>query len=147
MSITWSGTYHTNKDRYVPDNTSANGWSGLRYDYGNFYASKTFFDPAKKWRIPWGWANEFDDANVDVVFLFSSLDGAEQFNSSWANVQDLCGQKGSGVPGIVGPFGLLTLASKRLEEFTPVFFRIFKAEDPNKYKVLMCSDARRIFKA
>lgn len=202
------GTYHQNEDRYVPDNTSADGWSGLRYDYGNFYASKTFFDPVKNRRILWGWANESDavqsdvqkgwagiqaiprkiwldsngkqllqwpieeletlrgrnvhmssvklnksenveikgitaaQADVDVVFSFSSLDGAEQFDSSWVNAQDLCGEKGSGVPGNVGPFGLLTLASEHLEEFTPVFFRIFKGDDQNKHKVLMCSDAR-----
>ena len=80
---------------------------------------------------------------MDVVFSFSSLDGAEQFDSSWVNAQDLCGLKGSGVVGNVGPFGLLTLASEHLEEFTPVFFRIFKANDQNKHKVLMCSDARR----
>ncbi|KAF8007897.1 hypothetical protein BT93_K1788 [Corymbia citriodora subsp. variegata] len=202
------GTYHPNVDRYVPDNTSADGWDGLRLDYGNFYASKTFFDPVKNRRLLWGWANESDtaksdskkgwagiqsiprkvwlhsnekqllqwpieeletlrgqkvhmssvklnkgehveikgiaaaQADVDVVFSFSGLDGAEQFDSSWVNAQDLCGLKGSGVPGNVGPFGLLTLASEHLEEFTPVFFRIFKADDQNKYKVLMCSDAR-----
>ncbi|KAI6696455.1 hypothetical protein NL676_016574 [Syzygium grande] len=202
------GTYHPSEDRYVPDNTSADGWSGLRYDYGNLYASKTFFDPVKNRRLMWGWANESDavqsdvqkgwagiqviprkiwldsngkqllqwpieeletlrgqnvhmsgvklnsgehveikgitaaQADVDVVFSFSSLDGAEQFDSSWVNAQDLCGLKGSGVVGSVGPFGLLTLASEHLEEFTPVSFRIFKANDQNKHKVLMCSDAR-----
>lgn len=86
---------------------------------------------------------ECSQADVDVLFSFSSLEGAEQFNSSWLNAQDLCAQKGSGVPGTVGPFGLLTLASEYLEEFTPVFFRIFKANEQNKHKVLMCSDARR----
>ncbi|KAL3755624.1 hypothetical protein ACJRO7_002643 [Eucalyptus globulus] len=194
-------TYHPDVDKYMLDNTSADGWSSLRYDYGNFYASKTFFDSVKNWRLLWGWANEFDaiqfdviprkiwldrngkqllqwpveeletlrgqnvhmssvklnngehveikgitaaQADVDMVFSFSSLDGAEKFDSNWVNAQDLCGLKGSGVPGNVGPFGLLTLASKHLEEFTPVFFRIFKADDQNKHKVLMCSDARRI---
>ncbi|KAI6692947.1 hypothetical protein NL676_020657 [Syzygium grande] len=198
------GSYHADEDRYVPENTSADGWSGLRYDYGNFYASKTFFDSAKNRRLLWGWANESYNvrkgwagiqaiprkiwldshgkqllewpveeletlrgqkvhmssvelkngelveirgitaaqADVDVLFSFSSLEGAEQFNSSWLNAQDLCAQKGSGVPGTVGPFGLLTLASEYLEEFTPVFFRIFKANEQNKHKVLMCSDAR-----
>lgn len=52
------GSYHAVEDRYVPENTSADGWSGLRYDYGNFYASKTFFDSAKNRRLLWGWANE-----------------------------------------------------------------------------------------
>uniref|UniRef100_A0A5B7B5E7 Putative beta-fructofuranosidase, insoluble isoenzyme 1-like n=1 Tax=Davidia involucrata TaxID=16924 RepID=A0A5B7B5E7_DAVIN len=199
------GTYDPERDRYVPDNTSVDGWSGLRYDYGNFYASKTFFDAGKGRRILWGWANESDTANedvakgwagiqaiprkvwldssgkqllqwpieeldtlrgqkvelsnqklnlgdhveikgitaaqadVEVTFSFSSLDKAEPFDPSWVNAQDLCGQKGSTVQGGVGPFGLLTLASEKLEEYTPVFFRVFKATD--KHVVLMCSDA------
>ena len=33
---------------------------------------------------------------------------------------------GSKLQGGVGPFGLLTLATQNLEEFTPVFFRVFK---------------------
>lgn len=82
-----------------------------------------------------------EQADVDVVFSFSNLDLAEKFDSSWVNAQDLCGLKGANVPGGLGPFGLLTLASDELEEYTPVFFRVFKGE--NKHVVLMCSDARR----
>ncbi|KAF1898239.1 hypothetical protein Lal_00033005 [Lupinus albus] len=218
------GTYFPKKDKYVPDNTSQDGWGGLRYDYGNFYASKSFFDPSKNRRILWGWANESDSkeddvnkgwagiqvpcyyvhqieapnghfgtwaiprtiwldrsrrqliqwpveelnslrgkevkmnnqklnkgdyvevkgvtaAQVDVeaTFTFLSLDKAETFDPSWVNAQDLCAQKGSKIEGGVGPFGFLTLASQDLQEFTPVFFKIFKA--PNKHVVLMCSDA------
>ncbi|MED6134064.1 Invertase [Stylosanthes scabra] len=200
------GTYFTNIDRYVPDNTSVDGWGGLRYDYGNFYASKSFFDPTKNRRILWGWANESDStqddikkgwagiqaiprsvwldpsgkqllqwpieelnslrdkevemknqrlekgdyvevkgitaaqADVEVTFSFSNLDQAEDFDPSWVNPEDLCGTKGSNIHGGVGPFGILTLASQNLEEYTPVFFRIFKAS--NKHVVLLCSDAR-----
>ncbi|KAK9196718.1 hypothetical protein WN943_004849 [Citrus x changshan-huyou] len=201
------GTYNRDKDRYVPDKDSVDGWRGLRYDYGNFYASKTFFDSRKNRRILWGWANEsdstFDDmakgwagvqtiprevwldgsgkqllqwpieeletlrgknvhisnqelkkghhvevkgvtaaqADVEVTFKLPSLDKAEKFDPSWKNLdaEHLCGKIGSKVQGGVGPFGLLTLASKNLEEFTPVFFRIFK--DGHKHLVLMCSDA------
>ncbi|KAI4348946.1 hypothetical protein L6164_009606 [Bauhinia variegata] len=200
------GKYIPDKDRYVPDNSSEDGWGGLRYDYGNFYASKSFFDPKKNRRIIWGWANESDSkeddntkgwagiqaiprsvwldsrgkqlaqwpveelntlrgkqvkmtnqklqkgdyievkgiisvaqADVEVSFSFSSLAKAEPFDPRWVNAQDLCAQKGSKHQGGLGPFGILTLASKKLEEFTPVFFRIFKA--PNKHVVLMCSDA------
>ncbi|KAK1391550.1 beta-fructofuranosidase, insoluble isoenzyme 1-like [Heracleum sosnowskyi] len=203
------GTYNRSKDRYVPDNTSVDGWAGLRYDYGNFYASKTFFDPIKKRRILWGWANESDSqhddvkkgwagvqliprrvlldssgkqlvqwpieeiedlrgakvhmgnqklkfgdhvkvkgitaaqADVDVTFSFKSLDKAEPFNPKWMYLDalDVCDLMGSTVKGGLGPFGLLTLASEKLEEYTPVFFRIFKAQQ--KHKVLMCSDAKR----
>ncbi|KAH1078660.1 hypothetical protein AAZX31_19G182000 [Glycine max] len=199
------GTYFEDKDRYVPDNTSVDGWGGLRYDYGNFYASKSFFDPSKNRRILWGWANESDtkeddvrkgwagiqaiprtvwldstgrqlvqwpveelnnlrgkevnmnsqklqkgdyvevkgitaaQADVEVTFSFASLDKAETYDPKWVNAQDLCAQKGSKLQGGVGPFGLLTLASQNLEEFTPVFFRIFKG--PVKHVVLLCSDA------
>jgi beta-fructofuranosidase len=73
--------------------------------------------------------------------VLPSLDNAEKFDPSWVNAQDLCGLKGSNIEGGVGPFGLLTLSSKHLEEYTPVFFRVFKA--PNKHVVLLCSDARR----
>ncbi|KDP37327.1 hypothetical protein JCGZ_06781 [Jatropha curcas] len=149
------GTYDKQKDKYIPDKGLVDGWGGLRFDYGNFYASKTFFDPSKNRRILWGWANESDtpsddkekgwagiQADVEVTFTFSSLDKAEKFDPKWANIpaQDVCAQKGSKGEGGLGPFGLLTLASEKLEEFTPVFFRVFKAE--NKHKVLLCSDAR-----
>ncbi|KAF9680859.1 hypothetical protein SADUNF_Sadunf06G0165400 [Salix dunnii] len=202
------GTYDKKKDRYYPDKTLVDGWAGLRYDYGNFYASKTFFDPSTNRRILWGWANESDavqhdknkgwagiqliprrvwldpsgkqllqwpiaeleklrshnvqlssqklyqgyhvevkgitaaQVDVDVTFSFPSLDKAEPFDPKWAKLDalDVCAQKGSKAQGGLGPFGLLTLASEKLEEFTPVFFRVFKASD--KHKVLLCSDAR-----
>ncbi|KAF8403326.1 hypothetical protein HHK36_011428 [Tetracentron sinense] len=199
------GHYLPEKDRYVPDNTSADDATGLRYDYGNFYASKTFFDAGKDRRILWGWANESDtpkddvakgwagiqtiprmvwldksekqlvqwpieeleklrgnevhlkevelmkgslvevrgitaaQADVEVTFHFSNLDKAEPFDPTWVDAQQLCGQKRSTDHGGIGPFGLLTLASDNLNEYTPVFFRIFKAQD--KHVVLMCSDA------
>ncbi|KAM3757960.1 hypothetical protein ACB098_01G006500 [Castanea mollissima] len=38
----------------------------LRYDYGKFYASKTFYDSAKKRRILWGWVAESDTA-LDAI--------------------------------------------------------------------------------
>ncbi|XP_011094539.1 beta-fructofuranosidase, insoluble isoenzyme 1-like [Sesamum indicum] len=83
-------------------------------------------------------------ADVDVTFSFNSLDKAEPFDPSWDryDAQKLCSQKGSTVEGGLGPFGLLTLASENLEEYTPVFFRVFKAQD-NQHLVLMCSDASR----
>ncbi|XP_042512375.1 beta-fructofuranosidase, insoluble isoenzyme 1-like [Macadamia integrifolia] len=198
------GKYFADKDQYVPDNTSADNAMGLRYDYGNFYASKTFFDAGKNRRILWGWANESDtpddstakgwagiqtiprkvwldesgkqllqwpineietlrgksvqlgtvhlakgglvevkpitaaQADVEVTFHINNLDKAEPFDPTWVDPQQLCGQKGATVQGGFGPFGLLTLASKNLEEYTSVFFRVYKAKD--KHMVLMCSD-------
>lgn len=69
------------------------------------------------------------------------MDKAEPFDPSWTNAQDLCGLKGSTVQGGVGPFGLLTLASEKLEEYTPVFFRVFTGL--YKHVVLLCSDSGR----
>ncbi|KAM0939745.1 putative beta-fructofuranosidase [Dioscorea sansibarensis] len=60
------GRYYHMIDRYIPDNTSADDHTGLRYDYGNFYASKTFFDEAKQRRILWGWSNESDTVSDDI---------------------------------------------------------------------------------
>ncbi|EPS69453.1 cell-wall invertase, partial [Genlisea aurea] len=204
------GQYDAAADVFVPDRGSVDGLNGLRYDYGNFYASKSFFDPVKSRRILWGWANESDttdddvkkgwagvqaiprtvtvdpngkqllqwpveeveslrghrvdlnnipiqngsrveitgitpvQADVDVTFSFESLDHSEPFNRSWDryDAQRICGQKGSWVHGGVGPFGIATLASENLEEYTPVFFRIFRDHN-GSHLVLLCSDASR----
>ncbi|XP_021765134.1 beta-fructofuranosidase, insoluble isoenzyme 1-like isoform X1 [Chenopodium quinoa] len=199
------GKYDANKDQYYPDNAKIDGWNGLRFDYGNFYASKTFFDSQKGRRILWGWSNEswtpditalkgwagiqaiprsiwldpkgkqlvqwpveeverlrankvelnnrqlkpgnrFEikgitpvQADVEVIFKIPNLEKADTFDSNWVDPQDLCIQIGSNVRGGVGPFGLLTLASDNLEEYTPIFFRVFKAQN-NKHVVLMCSE-------
>ncbi|KAL6652853.1 hypothetical protein ACP70R_011778 [Stipagrostis hirtigluma subsp. patula] len=60
------GAYDRRAERYVPDDPAGDE-RHLRYDYGNFYASKTFYDPAKRRRILWGWANESDTAADDVA--------------------------------------------------------------------------------
>ncbi|XP_048129977.1 beta-fructofuranosidase, insoluble isoenzyme CWINV1-like [Rhodamnia argentea] len=201
------GTYNSTTDRYVPDKGSVDSDSGLRYDYGKFYASKTFFDSKTNRRILWGWIDESsskDDnirkgwsgiqaiprtiwldksgkqlvqwpileieklrnnqvvlpnklikggtllevsgltaaqADVEVLFEVKGLEKAEVFDPTWTNPQMLCSQKGASVKGSLGPFGLLVMASKGLEEYTAVFFRIFKGQ--NKYVVLMCSDQSR----
>ncbi|VAH70898.1 beta-fructofuranosidase, insoluble isoenzyme 3-like isoform X2 [Triticum dicoccoides] len=59
------GTYDHDKERYTPDRAFPDNDYGLRYDYGDFYASKSFFDPAKKRRVLWGWANESDTVTDD----------------------------------------------------------------------------------
>ncbi|XP_030972399.1 fructan 6-exohydrolase-like [Quercus lobata] len=201
------GTYDLDKDIYIPNIGSVESDLGLRYDYGKFYASKTFFDSLKNRRILWGWLNESsipdDDrkkgwagvqaiprtlwldksgkqlvqwpiteiemlrgqqvnlpqqvlkgglalevsgvtaAQADVVISFkaSDLEKAEVLDPSWTNPQVLCKQKSASVRGSLGPFGLLVLASKGLQEVTAVFYRIFKGQ--NKYVVLMCSDQSR----
>ncbi|XP_044970694.1 beta-fructofuranosidase, insoluble isoenzyme 7-like isoform X1 [Hordeum vulgare subsp. vulgare] len=78
-------------------------------------------------------------ADVQVVFEVSNLEDAETLDPKW--LQDPAGlsaEKGASVPGGVGPFGLLVMASGDLKEHTAVFFRVFRHTD--KYKVLMCTD-------
>ncbi|GAY38554.1 hypothetical protein CUMW_037570 [Citrus unshiu] len=67
------GTYNVTTDKYIPEEGSMKGVSGLRYDYGQFYASKTFFDSAKNRRILWGWINESCIQNDDVNKGWSGL--------------------------------------------------------------------------
>ncbi|KAI3995526.1 hypothetical protein MKX01_023271 [Papaver californicum] len=152
------GNYFVNNgEYYIPDNTIGDPYSpvtGLRLDYGKFYASKTFFDEAKNRRILWGWVNEPDSpadaiargwagiqADIEVTFRIANLENAELFDPSWVDAQQLSDEKGATVKGGIGPFGLLTLASKDVEEYTAVFFRVFRAQD--KYVVLMCSGVSR----
>jgi sucrose-6-phosphate hydrolase SacC (GH32 family) len=49
--------------------------SNMRYDWGNFYASKTFYDPAKRRRVLWGWVGEADSERADVSKGWASLQG------------------------------------------------------------------------
>lgn len=67
------GHYLPHLDKYVPDNGSVEGLDGLRYDYGKFYASKTFFDDNKFRRILWGWINESDSVADDLSRGWASL--------------------------------------------------------------------------
>ncbi|KAF8025712.1 hypothetical protein BT93_F2522 [Corymbia citriodora subsp. variegata] len=201
------GTYNSAMDTYAPVEGSVDSNLGLRYDYGKFYASKTFFDSKNNRRILWAWikesSNADDDikkgwsgvqaiprtlwldksgkrlmqwpileieklrtnqvdlpnklieggtilevsgitaaqADVEVSFEVKELEKAEMLDPTWTNPQTLCSQKGASIKGSVGPFGLLVMASKGLQEYTAVFFRIFKGQ--NKYVVLMCSDQSR----
>eukprot|EP01018_Ginkgo_biloba_P004247 Gb_04559 [translate_table: standard] len=200
------GKYLVEKDRYIPDNTSADNEKGLRYDYGKFYASKTFFDSSKHRRILWGWINESDStsddvtkgwagvqaiprtiwlkrsrlvqwpvpeveslrrnrtyrenihlqsgsvekiagvkgAQVDVEVSFelpTAMRNAEMVDLGVETPEQLCRRKGADGSGIVGPFGLLVLASDGLHERTAVFFRIVRYR--NQWKALMCSDQSR----
>lgn len=75
------------------------------------------------------------------MFDVPSLEKAEALDPAWTDPQELCGIKKAEVKGGVGPFGLLVLASARMEEKTAVFFRAFKAQ--NKHVILMCHDPTR----
>lgn len=81
-------------------------------------------------------------ADVEVEFKLPSLEEAEALEPNWLlDPQKLCGEKGASVPGGVGPFGLIVLASGDLKEHTAVFFRVFRHHD--KYRLLMCTDLTR----
>ncbi|KAI3682410.1 hypothetical protein L1987_82375 [Smallanthus sonchifolius] len=60
------GKYDTKQDLYIPDEGMIDGWAGLRYDWGNFYASKSFYDPSKNRRVIWGWVNESSTVEESV---------------------------------------------------------------------------------
>ncbi|CAL0322080.1 unnamed protein product [Lupinus luteus] len=79
-------------------------------------------------------------ADVEISFDVNEFEKAEVLKS-WTNPQILCGKKGAAVKGGLGPFGLLVFASEGLEEYTAVFFRIFRYQHKNL--VLMCSDQSR----
>ncbi|ONK77579.1 uncharacterized protein A4U43_C02F8100 [Asparagus officinalis] len=67
------GGYDEDKDVFSPDDTSDDYSIWLRYDYGKFYASKTFFDEKEKRRVLWGWVNESDNIADDVTKGWSGI--------------------------------------------------------------------------
>lgn len=66
------GTYDINEDKYILEEGFMDD-SGLRYDYGKLYASKTFYDSAKHRRILWGWVNESSSKDDDIKKGWSGL--------------------------------------------------------------------------
>ncbi|KAL8539585.1 hypothetical protein ACS0TY_001263 [Phlomoides rotata] len=70
------GTYDPIKNKWTPDDPELDVGIGLRYDYGKYYASKTFYDQHKKRRILWGWIRETDAESLDLL-------------KGWAGVQSI----------------------------------------------------------
>uniref|UniRef100_A0A0E0JU30 beta-fructofuranosidase n=1 Tax=Oryza punctata TaxID=4537 RepID=A0A0E0JU30_ORYPU len=159
------GVYDLKHDMFVPDTVLDDRRLWLRIDYGNYYASKSFFDSKKGRRIIWGWTNETDStsddvakgwagihliwhtiflkqADVEVDFELTSIDAADPFDPSWLlDTEKHCREADASVHGGLGPFGLIVLASDNMDEHTTVHFRVYKSEQ--KYIVLLCSDLRR----
>lgn len=69
------GTYNEQNGTWYPDNPTIDVGIGLRYDYGLFYASKTFYDQNKGRRVLWGWIGESDSEAADVRKGWASLQG------------------------------------------------------------------------
>ncbi|KAB1210851.1 Beta-fructofuranosidase, soluble isoenzyme I [Morella rubra] len=67
------GTYYSENDTWVPDNPDEDVGIGLRYDYGWYYASKTFYDQETERRILFGWINETDTEYDDLEKGWASL--------------------------------------------------------------------------
>jgi len=61
------GVYDLERDAFEPDAVLDDRRLWLKIDYGNYYASKSFFDSKKGRRIIWGWANESDSDADDVA--------------------------------------------------------------------------------
>jgi beta-fructofuranosidase len=67
------GTYDPATDAWTPDDVEKDVGVGLRYDYGKFYASKTFYDPVLRRRVLWGWVGETDSERADVLKGWASV--------------------------------------------------------------------------
>ncbi|KAG2303154.1 hypothetical protein Bca52824_031805 [Brassica carinata] len=82
------GTYFDSNGTWIPDDPTIDvGIStSLRYDYGKFYASKTFYDQNKGRRILWGWIGESDSESADVQKGWSSLQVAKKFGYTMIGV-------------------------------------------------------------
>ncbi|KAF5198383.1 Acid beta-fructofuranosidase [Thalictrum thalictroides] len=70
------GSFNVTEDHWTPDDPAIDVGIELRYDYGKFYASRTFYDPIKKRRILWGYSRETDTVAADK-------------NKGWANVENV----------------------------------------------------------
>ncbi|KAF6152418.1 hypothetical protein GIB67_038041 [Kingdonia uniflora] len=69
------GVYNSTSDTWTPDDPELDVGIGMRYDYGKFYASKTFYDQNKGRRILWGWIGETDAETTDIAKGWSGLQG------------------------------------------------------------------------
>ncbi|KAK9048042.1 hypothetical protein SSX86_032995 [Deinandra increscens subsp. villosa] len=69
------GTYDALKGKWTPDNPASDVGIGLRYDYGIYYASKTFYDQDKQRRVLWSWIKETDTEASDISKGWASLMG------------------------------------------------------------------------
>ncbi|PQM42711.1 vacuolar acid invertase [Prunus yedoensis var. nudiflora] len=67
------GTYFVENNTWIPDDPKIDVGIGLKYDYGRYYASKTFYDQNKERRILLGWINETDTETDDLEKGWSSL--------------------------------------------------------------------------
>ncbi|XP_049934529.1 beta-fructofuranosidase, soluble isoenzyme I-like isoform X2 [Nymphaea colorata] len=67
------GSYDEANQTWTPDDLEMDVGIGMRYDYGKYYASKTFYDQYKGRRILWGWISETDSEETDLEKGWASL--------------------------------------------------------------------------
>ncbi|CAM6128777.1 unnamed protein product [Calypogeia fissa] len=67
------GTYSTETHEFTVDDPALDLGKGYRYDYGKFYASKSFYDPSTGRRIVWSWVNESDTEQDDIIKGWASV--------------------------------------------------------------------------
>ncbi|XBI33915.1 hypothetical protein VPH35_119790 [Triticum aestivum] len=67
------GTYDSAANTWTPIDPELDLGIGLRYDWGKFYASTSFYDPAKKRRVLMGYVGEVDSKRADVVKGWASI--------------------------------------------------------------------------
>ncbi|PWA71695.1 glycoside hydrolase, family 32 [Artemisia annua] len=67
------GKYDPKSDKYDVDIDFMDSRGSLQYDYGRFYASKSFYDGHKKRRVLWSWINEGDSESDDNKKGWSGL--------------------------------------------------------------------------
>ncbi|KAK8680884.1 hypothetical protein V6N13_109822 [Hibiscus sabdariffa] len=128
------GTYDEKNGSWIPDDPEIDLGIGIRYDYGIFYASKTFYDQNKNRRVLWGWIGEADSEAVDMekgwaslqaiprTILFDSKTGTnllqwpveeiDSLRSNSTEFKKVSVQAGSVVPLDVGPASQLDIVAE-----------------------------------
>ncbi|KAM7531152.1 hypothetical protein LguiB_034562 [Lonicera macranthoides] len=69
------GFYDAQSGKWSPDDPTVDVGIGLRYDYGTYYASKTFYDHNKSRRVLLSWIEELDSEDDRVKKGWASLQG------------------------------------------------------------------------
>ncbi|KAJ6805762.1 invertase 2 [Iris pallida] len=69
------GTYDPAASAWTPDDAEKDLGIGLRYDWGKFYASKSFFDGEKKRRVVWAYIGETDSRRADIARGWATVMG------------------------------------------------------------------------
>ncbi|CAK7335530.1 unnamed protein product [Dovyalis caffra] len=149
------GTYDDKNGKWYPHNLEIDAGMRNRYDYGMFYAPKTFYDQDKGRRWLWGWVGESDtETNDGQLCRLNSMEPAARHrcwvlvtkrllrieNTAKSNVDYNCSTSGGAAQrGALGPFGLLVLADDSLAEHTPEYFYVAKVIN-GTLKTFFCID-------